>query len=161
MCACALVSFQDHKLLHWVWERDWHMQFQRARVSSSYIACSGTANASGRPEGAIDKYVGKTLLSTVSCTAGFSAFCFTIELHVHDVQALPAYRPSHPCLDSIQAVTSMPWQLTWKIYSKLLKSKNEGLYQRVIKARWIKACLVSSKRYGITITKLLYSTVSC
>ena len=69
--------------------------------SSSYIACSGTANASGRPEGAIDKYVGKTLLSTISCKVGFSAFCFTIELHVHDVQALPAYRPSHPCLDSL------------------------------------------------------------
>ena len=38
---------------------------------------------------------------------------------------------------------------------KAFKSKNEGLYQRVIKARWIKACLVSSKGYGITITKLL------
>ena len=33
---------------------------------------------------------------------------------------------------------------------KAFKSKNEGLYQRVIKA-----CLVSSNRYGITITKLL------
>ena len=44
----------------------------------------------------IDKYVGKTLLTTISCTVRFVAFCFTIELHVHDVQALPAYSPSHP-----------------------------------------------------------------
>ena len=75
--------------------------FSEHELAQAISACSGTANASGRPEGAIDKYVGKTLLSTISCTVGFSAFCFTIELHVHDVQALPAYRPSHPCLDSL------------------------------------------------------------
>ena len=48
----------------------------------------------------------------------------------------------------------MPWQLTWKIYSKLLKAR---MWRSAwaIKARWIEACLVSSKRYGITITKLL------
>jgi len=44
---------------------------------------------------------------------GFSDFCFTIELHVHDVQALPAYRPSHPCLDSLHE----------KIYLKACKQQ--------------------------------------
>ena len=40
----------------------WRTRFQRARVSSSYIACPGPAHASDRPEGTVDKYVGKTLL---------------------------------------------------------------------------------------------------
>ena len=58
----------------------------------------------------IDKYVGKMLLTAISCKVRFVALCFTIEFHV---QALPVYSPSHP----------MPWQLTWKIYSKLSKAR--------------------------------------
>jgi len=58
----------------------------------------------------IDKYVGKMLLTAISCKVRFVALCFTIEFHV---QALPVYSPSHP----------MPWQLTWKIYLKLSKAR--------------------------------------
>ena len=71
------------------------------------------------------------LQTTISCTVRFVTLCFTIELHVQ----------------------ALPWQLTWKIYSKLSKARMKVW---AIKARWIKTCLVSDKRYGITITKLAY-----
>ena len=67
----------------------------------------------------IDKYVGKALLTTISCMVRFVAFCFTIKLHV---QALPAYRPSHPNSHALTAYT--------KNLLQAFKSQNEGLGHR-------------------------------
>ena len=41
-----------------------------------------------------------------------------VQLHVHDVQALPAYRPSHPCLDSLN-----------EKFTPSFQSWNEGLHR--------------------------------
>ena len=88
-----------------------------------------------RPEGAIDKFLCKTL-QLDHARSDFSVFCFTIELHVHDVQALLAYQPSCPCL-----------------HEKFTPSFKSAW---AIKVRWIYACHVSNKRMGSLLLNCQY-----
>ena len=73
-----------------------------ASMSHNEYGVASSLQAAGQTAiyNAIDKYVGKTLQTTISCTIRFVAFCFTIELHV---QALPAYSPSYPNFHALTA----------------------------------------------------------
>ena len=74
------------------------------------------------------------LLTTISCMVQFSTFCFT-------------YRASCQGLASIQT-------LTFHALHKKFTPSFQKLEWRSGQARWIKTCLVSNKRYGVTIIKL-------
>ena len=86
---------------------------------------------------AIDKCVGKTLVTTISCTVRFGAFVL-----LQSFMSRPCQHhdwPSHP----------MSWQLAYtKNILQAFKARIKVLGHKS------KACLVSNKRYGVTITKL-------